>query len=296
MGVLVKNPPAPGSGQWRGMITASKVPAILGVSRFKSSFSLWHEMAGLVEPTPMNEGRAAWGHIAEESLAKWWQKQNPGWYLNRPVDGSFEVAYTDETLPFPNIATLDRRASRGAWRHIVECKTAFSFDGWGRVGEANSIPMDYLSQLLFQMGVSGIHRASIVLLGPSMVPEIHPVAWDEEAYLAIVAECEKWHRSILAGDPPPLDSRETTYETLRGLHPDIDRDLVVETDLETATAIVEAERAKKDADRAVVGAKSTAADLMGNARLLLCGGEKIADRRAKSGGRPYVTINRKAAI
>ena len=42
--------------------------------------------------------------------------------------------------------------------------------------------------------------------------------------------------------------------------------------------------------------KIRAADLMGSARLLECDGVKIADRRAKSGGTPYVQFNKKAQV
>lgn len=296
MGIRVENPPAPGSPAWRRMITASKVPAILGVSRWKSKFALWHEMAGNVEPEPMNKDRAAWGHFAEESLARWWKSQHPGWYLNRPVAGSTEVAYTNNSLPFENMATLDRRASRGAWRAIVECKTAASFDGWGRPDEDNSIPMDYLSQVIFQMGVSEIYRADIVLLGPTMKPELHEVAWDREVFLSIVDRCEAWMESIDNGTPPELDDRESTYAAIRGLHPDItDREVQV-PDAETAAAIVLAARAEKDAERAHREAKTTAGSLMGNAKYLMFNGETIADRRSQNGGTPYVQINKKAEI
>ena len=55
---VVTNPPTPGSDEWLRRVTASKVPAILGVSRFKSQYTLWHEMAGLVDVERMDEDRA----------------------------------------------------------------------------------------------------------------------------------------------------------------------------------------------------------------------------------------------
>ena len=53
-------------------MTASKIPSILGISRFKSQFALWHEMAGLVDPEPISESTQElfdYGHAAE--LATW---------------------------------------------------------------------------------------------------------------------------------------------------------------------------------------------------------------------------------
>ncbi len=48
---------APGSPEWLQLITASKIPSILGISRFKSQFSLWHEMAGNVETEPISKAQ-----------------------------------------------------------------------------------------------------------------------------------------------------------------------------------------------------------------------------------------------
>ena len=158
---VVANPPQPGTTEWRRIITASKVPAILGISRFQSQFSLWHEMHGDVEPEVKDPDRMQWGHIAEASLAAWWAYKNPEYLLNPRRGGTFEMAYTNDELPFDNVATLDRRGYRSAAApgerfHIVECKTAMTFDDWGRPGEPESIPADYYSQVVFQMGVSGL--------------------------------------------------------------------------------------------------------------------------------------------
>ena len=108
MGTLVRNPAAPGTPEWRRMITASKVPAILGISRYRSQFAVWHEMAGLVEPAEKPRDRMTWGHVAERSLSDWWLYKNPGWKLNPRRNGTYEIAYTDESLPFVNAATIDR--------------------------------------------------------------------------------------------------------------------------------------------------------------------------------------------
>ncbi|STD79122.1 Uncharacterised protein [Corynebacterium minutissimum] len=93
----------------------------------------------------MNADRAAWGHIAEESLAKWWLHNNPGWHLNVARRGRAEIAYTNDDLPFPNMATIDRRAMNRKYGttsperfHIIECKTAMTMNDWGR--PMNRIP------------------------------------------------------------------------------------------------------------------------------------------------------------
>lgn len=297
----VSNPPAPGTPEHTTMITASKVPAILGISRFKSQYTVWHEMAGLIDPEPLDEDRMAWGHIAESSLANWWLHKHPGAKLNPRRGGTFEIAYTNDDLPFPNIATLDRRAyvatkPAGQRFHIVECKTAMTLDDWGRPGEEDSVPADYYAQVMFQMGVSGIHRASAVVLGPFGQPEIHDITFNQGEFDAIVDRLVDWQASLDMGIAPPLDPSTSTYETVRGLHPDIDPKGEVQITPEEAVAYLDAAVGEDDAKAALRKAKIDAMQIMGDAKYLRVGDVKIADRRAKQGGTPYVQINKKANL
>lgn len=271
---VLENPPAPGTPEWRGMITASKIPAIVGLSRFTSQFALWHEMAGLVEPPVLDDDRMSWGHSAELALADWWVRIQPdAWQLNPG-----EVAYTDPNLPFPNLATIDRRARRGRRFRILECKTARTLDDWGRPGEPDSVPADYHTQVVWQMGVSGIHEASIIVLGPFHQAEEHPIPWDQGLFDQLVQVAARWWESLQQKTPPPLDDTVSTYETVRGLHPDIDPDIEVQIDLDDAREILAALRAEKHATVVARGAKTHLLDLMGSAKRAKVGETTIATR------------------
>lgn len=301
MARIVEHPPQPGTPEHTAMITASKVPAILGISRFKSQYTVWHEMAGLVDPEPLDEDRMAWGHIAEASLSGWWLHKHPGTKLNPRRNGTFEIAYTSDALPFPNIATLDRRAylptaPRDQRFHIVECKTAMTLDDWGRPGEEDSVPADYYAQVMFQMGVSGIHRASAVVLGPFGQPEIHDIVFDRGEFDAIVDRLVDWQASLDMGIAPPLDPSTSTYETVRGLHPDIDPKGEVQITLEEAVAYLDTAVGEDDAKAAHRDAKIQVMQRMGDAKYLKCGDVKIAHREARGDKPPFVKFNKKANL
>ena len=287
---VMKNPPRPGSPEWRGMITASKVPVLLGLSPWSSPYALWHEMYAGLEPPALEGDHLRWGHIAEQSLVDWWLDANPGWQAN-----SGEITYTDPGLPFPNAVTLDRRARRGRRFHIIECKTTRDMDQWGRPGDPDSVPAHYLAQVIFQMGVSGIHEASVVVLGFG-APEIHEVEWDEDVWASIVAACTRWHQTGVAGDPPPLDDRTATYDAVRGLHPDIDRDTDIQIDHDEAVALLDALEDEAAAKAAVVAAKTRLLDQMGTARRALVGDTTIATRTPGRGDSIPLRINRKANL
>ena len=287
---VMKNPPAPGTPEWRGMITASKVPVLLGLSPWSSPYALWHEMYGGVEPPALEGDHLRWGHIAEQSLVDWWLDANPGWQTN-----SGEITYHDPSLPFPNAVTLDRRARRGRRFHIIECKTTRDMDIWGRPGDPDSVPAHYLAQVIFQMGVSGIHEASVVVLGYG-TPEIHEVEWAPEVWASIVAACTRWHHTGVAGDPPPLDDRVATYDAVRGLHPDIDRDTDVQVDHDQAVALLDALEEEAAAKATVIAAKTRLLDQMGTARRALVGDTTIATRTPGRGDTITLRINRKANL
>lgn len=294
---VMSNPPRPGTPEWRGMITASKVPTLLGLSPWSSPYALWHEMYAGLEPPALEGDHLRWGHISEQSLVGWWLDANPDWTVNPPVRGVTEITYTDPGLPFPNAVTLDRRAwhRRKRTHHIIECKTTRDMDQWGKPGDPDSIPAHYLAQVIFQMGVSGIHEASVVVLGYG-TPEIHEVQWDEDVWASIVAACTRWHHTGIAGDPPPLDDRTATYDAVRGLHPDIDRDTAIQVNHDQAVALLDALEEEAAAKATVVAAKTRLLDQMGSARRALVGDTTIATRTPGRGDSITLRINRKANL
>lgn len=307
---ILENPPRPGSPAWLSVVSASKVPAILGLSRWQSPFSLWHEMAGNLEPEKPDASKARrflWGHMVEESLAQFWKANNDGWLLNTRRGDSAEITYCRDDLPFPAIATLDRRAMNRRFAHgdprrfhILECKLAQdlkdNLDHWGRPGEPDSVPADYFAQVQFQMGISGIPSASFVVLGAFGDPEIHNVEFDEPMFDDMVATIAGFMKSIREGTPPPLSDSVADYKAVRGLHPDIAAKKVVQIDKDAAAELLAAAIAEDTAKAAARRAKSEAALLMGDAKYLKCGDVKIADRRSKNGGTPFVQFEKKANL
>ena len=117
---VMKNPPRPGTPEWRSMITASKVPTLLGLSPWSSPYALWHEMYAGLEPPALEGDHLRWGNIAEQSLVGWWLDANPGWQTN-----SGEITYTSDALPFPNAVTLDRRARRSRVARLGNGRSGF---------------------------------------------------------------------------------------------------------------------------------------------------------------------------
>lgn len=206
---VVTEPPRPGTPAHTRMITASKIPAILGIDPYRTQGDLWMEMSGLAEPQEPDDDMRdawAWGHTAEESLARWWQQHHPGWTLNPKRRGTTEIAYSDTDLDFLNLATLDRRARRGDHYHRLEIKTSASARKWGERGDP--LPGDVAAQVIFQAGISGIDQGSVVaLIGADKPqrPRIYDAPADPEVYEGIVDAARAFHATLGESEPPMPD-------------------------------------------------------------------------------------------
>lgn len=199
----------PGSPEHLKRITASKIPSILGIDPYRTQGDLWMEMSGLAAPEePSEEMRQAWawGHAAEESLARWWQAQHDGWTLNAKRSGTTEIAYADDSLPFPNQVTLDRRARSGSRYHRLEIKTSASEKKWG--SRDAELPGDVAAQTIFQAGVSGIAEGTVIaLIGADrpQYPRVYDAPADQELFQGMVDAALAFYRTLGEEEPPAPD-------------------------------------------------------------------------------------------
>lgn len=286
MGELTNLAPAPGTPEWAKNLSASKVPAVLGLSPWTSPRTLWHQMRGEVEPEKIDPSLDRFGHMAELMLGPWWEETGEGRIL-----GAHDVTYADV---HDWIATLDWEGTDQDGPCIIECKTTRNLDDWADEDGNPAVPAHYEAQVRFQMGVSGIHRAYVVVLGPFHQVEEYVLEHDEEMWEAIAARCIDWMDS-LDGEAPDLDDTVSTWRTMRKLHPDIERGEEIEIDAKLATSILDAKHELEDAEMKLRSYQIVALDLMGRAQKLTCNGEKIADRRNGAHGISLV-INRKATL
>ena len=279
--VQEKDKADPGSPEWLQLITASKIPVILGISRYQSQYTLWHEMAGNVAPKPPAESTQDdwdYGHAAELAAAEYWKFKNPGWRLS-----TSEVQYTRPDLPFPNAATIDRRASRGKLRRILEAKTARDLAEWGDDGSGDT-PADYMAQVVFQQLITGWHNPADIVLWPQYgKPKIYRVPYDEQIAWAMVDAATAWMQTLADNEPPELDDSVSCYATVKALHPDIDGS-TADIDPHIALEFLDLStglKAVKDRQRL---AAAKVLDAMGNAQYANVGDTKIADRRPNGKG------------
>lgn len=287
MGEVMNIPPAPGTPGWVKTLSASKVPAMLGLSPWQSPFALWHQMRGDVEADPIDPHLNRFGHLAELMLGPWWEQEEPGRVL-----GAHDVTYRNSA---GWIATLDWEGTDEDGPCIIECKTTRNLDDWADEDGDPAVPAHYEAQVMFQMGVSNIHRAYVLVLGPFHQVETYRLDFDPDLWEALEYRAHEWMHSLETGEAPDLDDTVSTWRAMRKLHPDIERGAEVEIDTTLATAILDAKHELEDAEQKMRAHQIVVLDLMGRAQKLTCNGEKIADRRNGAHGVNLV-INRKATL
>lgn len=264
----------PGSSAWLRTISPSKVAAILGKSRWESPYRLWHRMHGDLPPEPPRDEFTA-GHAMEPALAYIWKQENPGWRLS---PGEVQIEGDQDRLGFTGLATIDRRATRGKYKRIVEFKTARSLEEWGDEF-TDEAPLDYYLQVQAQQLITGWteHPAHLVVMGPFFNWHTYVIEHDPQIALRILSECQAWERSLRASTPPALDDTVPTYKAVRELHPDIDG-TEVQVDRKIAAEYLATADALKFAETAARGAKTRLLDAMGNAAQANTGDIKVATR------------------
>jgi predicted phage-related endonuclease len=269
-GVFQKGQPGfiePGTPEHLSAISPSKVAAILGVSRWESPYRLWHRMKGLV---PQEEPKDIFdvGHDWEPAAVNRWKRRVEGW---RVSTGEVQFVGIDAISGFPYVCTLDRRATRGRYKRVLELKTARHMEDWGD-DFTDECPEDYAAQCVAQMMFSGwtTHPAHLLVLGPYFNDHLYEIRYDHDVSLWIRAECRKFYDSLAQDTPPPLDDSVATYECIRELHPDIDGTTVA-VDPDLGMAVHNANDDLKTAETTLRGLKSRLLDAMGNAESAVIG-------------------------
>jgi len=272
-------PLEPGSPEWYRTMSASKVAAVVGLSPYQSRFSLWHRMAGLVEPEPQNESMAR-GHYLEDGIARWFAAQHPDFDVTPATHwGHAEVEWAT--------ATPDRDLCTPTGQRILEIKADDSPD-WDPT--EGVIPPGYYCQVQWQLLCSGLDVAHVAHLGAFLRFDEYVIEANAQDQDYLMAQASEFMDSLPWGTNPKrpdLDEHDATYDTVKRLKPGVG-DGDIEVSAEVADAYLSAMAAAKEANAAKVGACSRLLDLLNecDARRATFDGKPIASKRPGRNGAP----------
>lgn len=285
----VRIPPLePGSAEWLQHMSASKIAAVLGLSPYESAFSLWHRMAGLL-PSDDSSPHLARGHYLEPGILAWFRDQHPDWTVE--LGGCWQHPDLPRFTASPDgTAYLPDGTAEG-----VEIKTAADDDEWGEPG-TDEVPVGYRAQVIFQMDVVGTRRTRVAVLSAYLNLREYAIDYDADEAAFIRERGQAFLDSLPGGAAPrrpDIDSHDATYEAVRKLHPEIDRDRNVDLDTDLALRYLAAVAAEKTAKTELIAAKALLLDAMGTARTAKYLDRQIALRKPARGGSVALTCTDK---
>lgn len=279
-----------GSPQWQAAratrLGGSSMAAVLGLSPWESPYSLWCQMAGLVEATQETKEQSR-GHYLEPAIAAWFADQHPEFVV---ADAGTYV-HRDRPQHLANPDRLLTAAGGSMATALLEIKTDADGSGWGEPG-TDEIPVYYRTQVQWYLDVLGLDRAYVAVLTGRLAFAEYIVDYDPADAAHLRTAADEFLDSLMWGDMPDLDAHVATYETVRRLHPDID-DEDADIDPHLAAEFIAATADAKTADARAAKARTALAAAMGTARRARCGTHTIATRQAKGGGTPYLVAGRK---
>lgn len=136
-------------------VTGSDAAVICGLSPFKTKLQLWMEKTGrCVQEDISGLNHIKFGNFFEDGVAKWFEAES-----GKPLLTQKSTLEVHKSIPWM-AGTFDFLLEKE--NAILECKTAFSSDGWGD-GE-NTIPPYYLMQVAHYCAVGGFDRAYIAVV------------------------------------------------------------------------------------------------------------------------------------
>lgn len=284
-----------GTPEWHkmreGAMTGSRIAAAMGLSPWTSPFALYFQMLGMAsEETPVEDAPwLAWGSLLEPVVIDHWARQHPSVRVRRR-----KTVWQNRQRPWqvcsPDglIVTQGTGPARRPAGAVLEIKTSRYRDDWGEPG-TDEIPVYYRCQALWMLDTLGLEWCHFgVLFGGSDYQE-YLVRWHEDDIALLRERGWEFVERVRRQERPDIDAHSATYEIIRKFHPEI-RNETVELPDDLAQQVALASAQMREAEDTLLTVRSSLAEFMGQAKAAMFNGDKYADRRSRSGGRPYVQL------
>lgn len=238
-------------------IGGSDAAVIMGMNQYKSTYQLWLEKTGQVEPPDLSGNQYVyWGTKNEANIADWFQEETGKKVKRlgtlRSKEYPFMLANVDRTVVGENAG--------------LEIKTAGvrQYRKW----KDDEIPDAYYCQCLHYMAVTGAGYWYIsVLLGGNEAKWKRIERNEEDIQHLIMAETDFWKR-VEARTPPPVDGSDSCAAALSAQYKggDPNYSIILPPDIDGVIASLEDDKAIMDAlKKQITEKENRLKTLLGNA-------------------------------
>lgn len=202
-------------GYRKNSIGGSDSATIIGLNKFKSSYSLWAEKKGYFDSTQkdteaMRQGRDLEEYVSQrfcEATGKKVRKRN---YMFLHNNYDFISANVDREIVGENAG--------------LECKTTSVYNKTDF--ENGEIPEYYYCQCMHYMAVMGYEKMYLAVLILSKGFYYFEIKRDEAEIKALIdTEVYWWNKYILGNEIPEIDGSDSTLNTVRNINKDVIADV-----------------------------------------------------------------------
>lgn len=273
-----------GSPEWHQLrskgVGGSQVGTIAGLNKWESPYTAWAKYTGKIDSEIPDSPAMEWGRRLESVVLDKFKDEHPELDVIDEV-GTWQNLERPYQIANPDGIAMDEFGNLS----VIEIKTARFPDDWD-----NGVPLYYLTQVQWYLSCLDIQRAYVaVLIGGSDYREFEIEAdhFQQQADIALV---EQFLAAVENDKAPDWDGSQSTYETVRRIHPDIQDDETELGDLgaQALTALEKENAAKAEA----LALKSQVLDKMGFAKRGLVNGQHVFSRQARGTGVPFLVTKK----
>jgi predicted phage-related endonuclease len=267
-----------GSAEWHelrdepGAIGGSDIGAICGWNRWESAITKWAKKTGKIADTLIPSHRMRMGTKFEDDLLEIFQEDHPE--LEVCTTGTWAWNHNPLNRANPDAVAIDENGE------LVLIEVKFAGDNM------YEIPPAYRAQMMFYLGILGIKRGVLVACAGSNYVEL-PIEFDAFEFDSLCLMADQFRRYVTNDIMPDWDGSNSTYETIRALHPDIEPEESEELGQlgihlsNTYAELQELEKKYKEL-------QSRTLDAMGKAKWGTIDDQKVVYRTARAGGAAYL--------
>lgn len=268
---------ANGSSEWHearvGSIGGSEIGTICGLNRWESAVTLFYKKTGQIESSFEPSLAMELGTTLEPFILEQFARRH----------SEFNVYTTGTYRSTLNPAFHANVDGIGVGSETVVIEAKYSNDYWSEP------PASYVAQVRWYMFVLGLKRGFIAALCGGSYKEFE-IVHDVFEEQVLVSMAEKFLNQMANNVRPDWDGSDSTYKTLRDLHPDIvpgDVDLGL-----LGVELVNAQVAFDSAESFLNEMKSRVLDALGDAKNGLVDDIRVCYRQNTKSGSPFLKVTK----
>src|SRR6056297_925215 len=258
-------------------IGGSMVGTIAGLNKWESPYTAWAKFTGKIPSEIPDNAAMEWGRRLEAVVAEKFIDEHPEMFVMTNA-GTWVNKERPYQLANPDGLIEDQKTGELA---VLEIKTARYPDQW-----QDGVPLYYLTQVQWYMSCLGIDKAYVAVLISGSDYREYEVPADPFQQQADIQLVEKFLDLVEKDKAPDWDGSDSTYNSVRLLHPEITDDEVELGSLgsELLIAMDNQHQIEQHAKKL----KSKVLATMGLAKRGLVNGQHVFSRQARGTGTPFL--------